>query len=240
MTGRGTTPPYYQVKQRLLEDIAELAPGTPLPTDREISERQGVSRTTVRKALSDLLTEGRITREQGRGTFIAEPKLVQELTLTGFTDNMVALGLIPSSQLISVTRKSAPPAINDALDLPPDAPVLSITRLRLADGTPMAVETIHLDAERFSEVEELLVDNASLYAIMQRRFGILLDHAEQTIETAAASPEDAELLGTDVGGAILLLTRQSFDEGGNVIEFVESRYRGDRFSFTTRLARTDV
>ncbi|MEN8113939.1 MAG: GntR family transcriptional regulator [Actinomycetota bacterium] len=240
MTSQGAAPPYYRVKEDLLDFIAELPPGTPLPTEREISERHGVSRTTVRKALSDLLTEGRITREQGRGTFIAEPKLIQELTLTGFTDNMVRLGLIPSSRLISVTKGPAAPDVNDALDLPPEAPVLSVTRLRLADESPMAIETVHLDAERFGEVEELVTENASLYSILDRRFGVVLSHAEETIGTAAASPEDAQLLGTDVGGAILLLTRQSFDEDDNVIEFVTSRYRGDRFSFTTRLIREDV
>lgn len=240
MTNRGAVPPYYQVKEQLLELISELPPGDPLPTEREISEKHGVSRTTVRKALSDLLTEGRITREQGRGTFIAEPKLMQELTLTGFTDNMVRLGLIPSSRVLSVSRKAGSPAVNDSLDLPADAPVLAVTRLRLADGSPMAIETVHLDAERFGEVEELMAENASLYAILERRFGVTLEHAEETIETAAASPEDAELLGTDVGGPILLLTRQSFDAEGSVIELVTSRYRGDRFGFTTTLTREDV
>ncbi|MEN8234618.1 MAG: GntR family transcriptional regulator [Actinomycetota bacterium] len=240
MTNRGAAPPYYQVKEDLLELISELPAGAPIPTEREISERHGVSRTTVRKALSDLLTEGRISREQGRGTFIAEPKLIQELTLTGFTDNMVRLGLIPSSRLLSVTTKTDDPQTNDALDLPAGAPILAITRLRLADGSPMAIETVHLDAERFGDVDELMTENASLYSIMERRFNVILSYAEETIETAAASPEDAELLGTEVGGPILLLTRQSFDTNDDVIELVTSRYRGDRFRFATRLAREEL
>lgn len=237
MTERETAPPYYRLKERLLSRISELAPGSALPTERALSDEYGFSRTTVRRALNDLLIEGRITRQQGRGTFVAEPKVAQVLSLTGYTEDMSGRGMVPSSKVLSVVRVTDDAEAAEALHLRPTEPILRIARLRLADGHPMAIEAAHLSHSRFGRLADIITEDTSLYSLLETEFGIRLHHADETIETSAASPEDAELLNSEVGGPILMLSRNSYDADDNVIEFVRSRYRGDRFRFVTRLTR---
>lgn len=231
------TPRYYRLKESLLDRISELPPGSAIPTERAISDEYGVSRTTVRRALHDLFIEGRITREQGRGTFIAEPKIVQELTLTGYTEDMIKHGMVPSSRILSIAKTSEDAEAIAALDLPPSSSVLVISRLRLANGVPMAIEVAHFSYERFGRIADLINEDASVYELLDVEFGVRLDHAEETIESAVATPEDAELLRSEVGGPILLLSRNSYDADDNIVEFVRSRYRGDRFRFVAKLTR---
>lgn len=237
MSEQDTTPPYYRLKESLLDRIAELPPGAPIPTERAIAGEYGVSRTTVRRALHDLLIEGRIARHQGRGTFIAEPKVDQKLTLTGYTEDMAERGMVPSSRILSIDTISGDEEVATALGLGLDSPVLVIARLRLADQTPMAIEAAHFSHDTFGAVGHLMTEGASLYAILRAEFGVQLDHADETIETSVASPNDADLLRSEIGGPILLLTRTSYDANNNPVEFVRSRYRGDRFRFVTRLTR---
>ncbi len=237
MTERETAPPYYRLKESLLANISELAPGSALPTERALSDEYGFSRTTVRRALHDLLIEGRITRQQGRGTFVAEPKVTQALSLTGYTEDMAGRGMVPSSKVLSVAKVTEDAEAAEALHLPPTGPILRISRLRLADDNPMAIEAAHLPYDRFGRIADLITGNTSLYALLENEFGIRLHYADETIETSAASPEDAELLNSEVGGPILMLSRHSYDIDDNVIEFVRSRYRGDRFRFVTRLTK---
>ena len=237
MTEKETTPPYYRLKRSLLSHISELPPGAALPTERALSNKYGFSRTTVRRALQDLLIEGRITRHQGRGTFVAEPKVAQVLSLTGYTEDMAARGMSPSSKVLSVDRIVDDIEAAGALCLPPTEPILRISRLRLADGNPMAIEAAHLSYERFGRISRMITESTSLYTLLENEFGVRLQYADETIETSAASPEDAKLLLSDVGGPILMLSRSSYDADDNVIEFVRSRYRGDRFRFVTRLTR---
>jgi len=238
VTEQETAPPYYGLKERLLDRIAEFPPGTAIPTERALSEEYGFSRTTVRRALHDLLIEGRITRHQGRGTFVAEPKVALELGLVSYTEDMSERGMVPGSQVLSVVKTYDDAEAAAALHLPAGSPVLRISRLRLADGNPMAIEAAHLSYDRFGTVAGMIAENTSLYALLEGEFGVRLHYADQTIETSAASPEDAELLHSEVGGPILMLSRTSYDARDTVIEFVRSRYRGDRFRFVTRLTKT--
>jgi len=237
VTDRETAPPYYRLKEALLSRIAELAPGSALPTERALSDQYGVSRTTVRRALHDLLVEGRISRHQGRGTFVAEPKVDQLLGLTGYTEDMARRGMVPTSKILSIATVTDDTDAAVALHLPLNEPILRISRLRLADGNPMAIEAAHLSHARFGKLAGMITEGTSLYGLLETEFDICLHHADETIETSAASPEDAELLLSEVGGPILMLSRSSYDADDNVIEFVRSRYRGDRFRFVTRLTR---
>lgn len=237
MTERETAPPYYRLKESLLSDISDLAPGSPLPTERALSDEYAFSRTTVRRALHDLLIEGRITRQQGRGTFVAEPKVAQVLSLTGYTEDMSGRGMVPGSKVLCIEKITDDAEAARALRLSTYGPILRISRLRLADGDPMAIETAHLSHDRFGRIADLLTENTSLYALLETEFGVRPHHADQTIETSAASPEDAALLNSEVGGPILMLSRNSYSADDTVIEFVRSRYRGDRFRFVTRLTR---
>lgn len=232
-------PKYYRLKSHLLEVAQTHPPGSPVPPERALATEFDTSRTTVRQALQELVIEGRLERIQGKGTFIAKPKVAQTLQLTSYTEDMRAQGLEPASRLLDVGEVPASEALAGRLGISPGAQVLRIERLRMADAEPMAIETTHLPARRFSELRDQLADYASLYAVLSERYGVRLADAEETIETALATPREAALLDTDVGLPMLLLSRHSLDAEGKPVEWVKSVYRGDRYKFVARLRRPD-
>ncbi|MDA3628518.1 GntR family transcriptional regulator [Saccharopolyspora oryzae] len=228
-------PKYWGLKQHLLDMLRSLPPGSPIPTERSLAAEFDVSRTTVRQALAELTVEGRLLRVQGKGTFAAKPKVAQRLQLSSYTEDMRAQGRQPTSRLLEVVEEPADPELATLLETKPSATVLRLRRLRLADGEPMAIETTHLPLTRFRGLTRRLESGGSLYQVLRENFDVELGHAEETIETALASPEEAELLGSEVGLPMLLLSRHSFDTEGHPVEWVRSIYRGDRYKFVARL-----
>lgn len=232
-------PKYYRVKRQLLDLTAELSPGSPVPPERELAEQYGTSRTTVRQALGELVAEGRLLRVQGKGTFVAGPKVAQSLQLTSYTEDMKAQGLTPTTRMLELGYVTADEAMADRLDIKIGGRVLRIHRLRMADGEPMAIETTHLAARRFPGLRRRLDRHPSLYEALSTAYGVRLAEAEETIETVLATPHDAQLLGVDVGVPLLSLSRHSFDTDGEPVEFVRSLYRGDRYKFVARIKRPE-
>ena len=230
-------PKYWGLKRHLLDLLASLPPGSPIPTERSLAAEFDVSRTTVRQALADLTVEGRLLRVQGKGTFAAEPKVAQRLQLSSYTEDMRAQGREPSSQLIDIAEIPAEGELTTLLGIRSGAKVLRMQRLRLADNEPMAIETTHLPLGRFRGLRKYLTPGGSLYQVLRERFDVEMGHAEETIETALAGPHEAELLGADVGMPMLLLSRHSFDTAERPVEWVRSVYRGDRYKFVAELNR---
>ncbi|MFF1693874.1 GntR family transcriptional regulator [Streptomyces sp. NPDC058257] len=230
-------PKYYRLKRHLLDMTETLPPGTPVPPERTLAAEFDTSRTTVRQALQELVVEGRLERIQGKGTFVAKPKVSQALQLTSYTEDMRAQGLEPTSQLLDIGYITADDTLAGLLDISTGGRVLRIERLRLANGEAMAIETTHLSAKRFPALRRSLVKYTSLYTALAEVYDVHLAEAEETIETSLATPREAGLLGTDVGLPMLLLSRHSLDGGGQPVEWVRSVYRGDRYKFVARLKR---
>jgi len=230
-------PKYYGVKRQLLELTGVMTPGTAVPPERELAQRFGTSRTTVRQALAELAVEGRLLRMQGKGTFVAKPKVAQVLELTGYTEDMRAHGLQPRTVILDTGYIVAEEQLAGYLSIRAGGRVLRVHRLRLADGEPMSIDVSYLPARRFPGLRRNLQKNASLYQTLTSAYGIELAEAEETIETALAGPEDARLLGVDVGLPLLLVSRHSFDASGSPVEWARSWYRGDRYKIVTRLRR---
>ena len=230
-------PKYWGLKRHLLDLLAALPPGSPIPTERSLAAEFDVSRTTVRQALADLTVEGRLLRVQGKGTFAAEPKVAQRLQLSSYTEDMRAQGREPSSKLIDISEIPAEGELTTLLGVRSGAKVLRMQRLRLADDEPMAIETTHLPLGRFRGLRKYLQPGGSLYQVLRERFDVEMGHAEETIETALAGPHEAEVLGADVGMPMLLLSRQTFDTEERPVEWVRSVYRGDRYKFVATLNR---
>jgi GntR family transcriptional regulator len=231
-------PKYYVVKRHLLELISSLPPGSLVPTERVLTVELGTSRTTVRQALSELVGEGRLVRRQGSGTYVAEPKISWPLQMTSFTEQAAAAGYSATTELLDAGRRRATEEVAMRLGLKTGAPVYLIERLRLVDGAAMAVETSHLSAGRFPGLVGKLRRSSSLYRVLGEEYGVSPVAADETIETAAASPREAELLDTDTGAPMLVLSRHSFDASGTPVEWVRSWYRGDRYTFVARLTAT--
>jgi len=235
-----TAPKYQSVHDALVVMMESLAPGTAMPTERELCLQFSVSRATVRQALGQLEIEQRIYRRQGKGTFVARPKIEQSLELMSHTEGMRARGITPSSKLIDVRRVAAGAEVGARLDLSPKAEVLRVERLRLADEEPIAIEVVFLNAERFDGITAALSDGASLYQLFSSNYGVELASAEETIEAVIAEGREAGLLRCQPGMPLLMLSRRTLDTTGQPIEFVRSLYRGDRYRFQTGLRRPHV
>jgi len=228
-------PKYYVVKGHLAEMLAALAPGQALPPERTLAENFSTSRTTIRQALHELTIEGRLVRVHGRGTFAALPKVAQPLQLTSYTEDMRRQGLASRSKLLSVGYVNADDELARRLEVRRRGRVLRIERLRIASDEPMAIEATHLDASRFPGLAKKLGGSVSLYALLANEYGVHLAQAEETIQTVPAPPKAAELLETNVGYPMLLLSRHSRDTEGRPVEFALSFYRGDRYKFVAQL-----
>lgn len=230
-------PKYYQVKRQLLELIETMPAGSPVPPERSLAQRFTTSRTTVRQALTEMVVEGRLLRIQGKGTFVAKPKVTQVLQLASYTEHMRSHGLHPATRILEVSYVNADERLAELLDIRVAGRVLRIERLRMANGEPMAVETAHLPARRFPGLRKQLDRHASLYEALASVYDVHLWEAEATIETVLATPDDARRLGIDVGLPLVLHSQHSFDFEGKPVEWVRALYRGDRYRFVTRLRR---
>jgi len=221
------------------------AVGTGLNTHPEFGARVAaklaaqfdVSRTTVRQALAELTVEGRLLRVQGKGTFVAKPKVAQLLELASYTEGMRAHGLHPQTKILDIGYVTADEPLAELIGVRPGGRALRIHRLRLADGEPMSIDTSHLPARRFPGLRKQLERHRSLYETLGSAYGIQLAEAQETIETVLADPHDAQLLEVDAGLPLLLLSRHAFDVTGEPVEWAQSWYRGDRYKFVTRLRR---
>jgi GntR family transcriptional regulator len=230
-------PKYYGLKQHLLHLAQTQPPGTPVPSERVLAEEFATSRTTVRQALQELVGEGRLQRLHGKGTFVARPKIAQPLVLSSYTEDTRRRGAAPSSTVLSTVTDHEDGETAARLGLAPDEPLVRLERLRLADGEPMAIEQSHLSARRFPGLLDRLAERGSLYAALREDFDVEPFEAEETIETGAAGPVEAALLGTETGLPVLLLSRLTLDGAGQPFEFVRATYRGDRFKLVARLVR---
>ncbi|MBL3669262.1 GntR family transcriptional regulator [Streptomyces sp. M2CJ-2] len=228
-------PKYYRVKQRLLRMTEARAPGSPMPAERFLALEFRTSRTTVRKALQELVSEGRLVRIQGKGTFVARPKIYRTLQLTSYTEDMRNQGLTAASRVLNIDHIAADQELAALLEVERGERVLRVERLRLAGGEPMAIEATHLSARRFPGLRRNLARRTSLYATLTEVYGVRLAEADETIETSPATPREAGLLHTDVGLPMLLLSRHSRDERGTPVEWVRAVYRGSRYRFTAIL-----
>ncbi len=230
--------PKYRQLQYILEGlIANLRPGDPIPPERELERQFGVSRVTVRQALHQLVLAGRLERIQGRGTFVARPKVEQVLALTSFSEEMVQRGMRPGSRMLGLSQIPATERLAQHLQVAIGAPVIELRRLRLADDEPMALETVYLSAVRFPALAHADLTDRSLYAWLAEHYGVELAYATQTIEATVLGTEEARLLEVVPGAAAFRLERTTYDRYGQPVEFVLSLYRGDRYKLQARLER---
>ncbi len=234
----GPLPRYYQLKEILHAKIrsGQWQPGTVIPSERELCEQYGISRMTARQAVTELVRDGLLYRAQGKGTFVARRRITQQLTvLTGFSQDMATRGLRAGAQVLDQKMVFANTEVAARLRVREGQPIFFLRRLRLANDEPLAMETTHIT---FLGCEELLdadLASTSLYALLRERFGLVLSEAEQEIEADLARPGEARLLQLDAGAAVLRMRRRTFANGGQVVEYAESVYRGDKYTFSTRL-----
>jgi GntR family transcriptional regulator len=232
--GRG--PRYLQLYRHLAAAISSgtLEPDTQLPPERDLADIADVSRVTVRKAVSQLVSDGLIEQRRGAGSFVrsAAPRLEQSLSrLTSFTEYMAARGLASTSEVLG--RGLFPPLPDEsmALGIPAPQRVARIERLRFADGTPMAIERSSLPTDILPNPELVLT---SLYTILRDR-GLAPVRAIQRITAVNLAAQESRLLNLPEGAAVLRIDRTGYLASGRPVEFTRGLYRSDIYDFVAEL-----
>jgi GntR family transcriptional regulator len=223
------------VRDRLMDTLEDLAPGAALPPERVLAERLGVARMTLRRVLDALARDGLVVRRHGSGTFVADPRPAQPLTMTSFTQHMLASGLRPSSRTLSFTVQPAGARLGRKLRLSPSASVLRVIRVRLADEEPVAIESLHVPEELVPGLTGEDLERGSFYELLRRRFGVVVTDAVQTIEATVTTAEESEILGVPLHSPAFLFEVTARDASGAGVEFVRSIFRGDRYKIRAEI-----
>ena len=235
----GPVTKYHGVREQLLDRLEMMAAGEQLPPERELSQSLGVSRMTLRRAIDDLVGRGAVRRRPGSGVFALGPKLDPGLVATSFTADMRARGLRPGGRTLAFERRSAGARVGHRLQISPTARVVRVTRLRLADGEPMAIEELHVPDALVPGLDAADLQDASFYDLLRSRYGVRVVRGVQTIEPTVLDEDEAQALDVPVHSPALQFERTSWGahdgEGVGVVEYVRSVYRGDRYQIRTEL-----
>jgi GntR family transcriptional regulator len=158
-----------EARERVLDLIEQLGVGDAIPSERQLSNDLAMSRLTVRAALDDLVREGYLIRRRGSGTFVSEPKIAQELTMTSFTEDMKRRGMVPSSKTLELRVGPAGARLGRVFHVSPSEPIVAVKRLRLADGETMAIETLHVRESRVPGLSAADLEEHSFYELLRDR-----------------------------------------------------------------------
>jgi GntR family transcriptional regulator len=248
ITGLGTIskdspiPLYFQLKELLRQEIesGRWQPGQQIPPEMEWCEAFGISRTVVRQALRELEYDGLLYREQGKGTFVAEPKISESLVqdLTGFYEDMVARGLTPVTQVLRQEVQPADEKVAHYLQIQPGDEIVLIERVRSVGGEPFVLVVTHLPYHICPDLVNEDLTTQSLYALLEGKYGLQLSHGRRTIEAVAANQYEIQHLGVQEGAPLILLHSVSYLKDGRPIEYFHAVHRGDRSRFEVEVVRT--
>jgi GntR family transcriptional regulator len=236
LNGRPGTAKRDRVRRHILDVIEGAGPGTGLASERELALHLGVSRPTVRAAIEELARSGLLVRRHGRGTFTSPHKITQQLSHS----TVSGLGVPPAegdwtSHVVSFATAPAGRTRGARLDLDPDAPVLCVTRVRLVEDEPIAVEHLELPADLVPGLRPEDMEAGNFYRLLRERYGIQVAEAAQTLEPSVTNPEQADLLDVPAYFPIMCVERTTQDTTGRTIEHARSVYRGDRYRITSKL-----
>ncbi len=228
-----TVPLYIQLKEYLREQIesGNYPPGARLPSERDLAREFGVSRMTAREALRLLAQDGFVLARVGKGTFVRDTRINQELRyLTSFTEDILQRGMTPSSRLIQAEIAAADKEIASQLKIAPDAKVVVLSRVRLADDEPIAWEICHLNPRLCPSIlDHHDFNKESLYQVLQDQYGFRLVWADQVIGARMPNEAEQQVLRLDNATPVLNLARVTYTGDNVPLEYVRSVYRCDRY-----------
>ena len=226
-------PLYYQIQQQLRDAIisGDLGPGDPIPPEPSLAADAGVSRFTIRQAIDDLVRQGLVVRNRGRGTFVtfsaASPAAKP---LSSFSQALGRLGVRPAEHFKSFAEDSPSQQARTAFGLRPQDTVVNIVRVRERNGEPVALEHITVPSSVAPELHESDINGSPVRDVLRRKYGVELTRAHETLRVGALDKEAAETLDARSGSTSFLLERQSY-AGDRLVELREIQIRPDRFQF---------
>ena len=231
-------PLYHQLYKLLRAAIirGEWGPGTMIPPESELCRTYQVSQITVRQALDNLVNDGLIYRQRGRGSFVAQPAIETSLTrIISFTEDMRQRGFTPGSKVIFSGLVKSDQALSQKLQIEPGEMLAQLHRLRFADGEPLSIEKASLVQRFCPDVLQNNYENSSLREALRTKFGIQLVRAKQSIRAQNATPEQAELLAIKPNAALLVIDRVSYSQDELPVEHLQIFYHAGRYIMYTDL-----
>lgn len=240
LSSESKVPLYYQLVDLLGKQIKEsMKPHDQMLSEREISTKYNVSRTTVRLAMAELEKMGYIYKKHGKGTFVAtlgenKQNLMESYS---FTDHMRKIGRVPKTDVLFYDVIEANEYLAKHIGLTIGEDVFKIIRLRLADEIPMMVETSYIPFKKFSSLTEELVKIKPLYEIFKEDFGEVVKAADEEFSASIVPLKEAQILQVPTDSACLRLVRTTYNTANQVIEFTLSIARSDQFIYKIRHVR---
>lgn len=220
------------IAELLAEQLTGQEPGTPVPSERAVSEHFGVARMTARQAIDRLVEQGLVVRIPRRATVVGSPRHVHTRHLTSYAEDIRSRGMVPGGRVLSRTVGPATGAEAAGLCVVPGSPVIRLVRLRTADSEPLARSTSVLSAERFPGLETLPLPDGSLHDVLLERWGVWAARHEQRIRPTHLTAVEARDLNVDLDELGLEVTATSVDAEGRIIEHGRTVYRADRYDLT--------
>jgi len=237
-------PYYFQLSTYIENRIKskEWQPGQLLPSEQELCDVLGISRTVVRQAMADLDRKGLIAKQNGKRSTVAYPKYEGGLmqTLRGFYEDAIAKGQQPSTQVLECKVIGADAEVARALQLTEGEPVIMLNRLRFLNGEPEVLVVTYLLEKMCPGLVHEDFSSQSLYEALSRKYGLRITQGFRTIEAIALERGDAKLLGVRAGNPALLLKSIGLMESGTPLEYFVAKHRGDRSKFEVRLLRSPL
>jgi len=232
MSNGQVLPLYEQVKAYVIDSVerGEFRAGEQIPSQRELCERFNISLMTARRAINELISEGVIYAIHGKGLFVAEKKQQAEIDpLVSFTDDMLQRGMYPTSRLLESSLITCSPFFAHLLAVNPSSELVYITRLRLADNQPIAIQSNYIVHRLCPGILQHDFERQGLFEILRTEYGLRLNDTQTTVEAALATEEESTLLGVALPAALLRTEQITLLDSGLAIEFARTLYRGDRY-----------
>ena len=225
-------PFYYQIEEILREKIisGEIKEGEPIPTEEKLEEIFGVSRTTIRQAISNLVRSGLLEAKRAQGTFVKKTFFDEPvLGIRSYTDEAIKQGFTPSSKILSLKKMKPSEEFRTALKLDDNDQAFILRRLRYLNGEPTAIDTTYIPVKLVpgfskNDLAETGCEQ-SLYYVLENKYNLMLDEAEEIIDATTTNHEESVLLGLKIGSPINLRIRIVFLPDGTPLGYMKSIYK---------------
>ena len=231
-------PMYFQLKNIVLDEIksGNIKSGDILPTEIEFGEMFGLSRTTIRQAILELVTQGYLYRIKGKGTFVGKPKLMQDFMrkIESYDEQMKRLNMTPSTKVLKNQSVKASLEVSKALNIQEDDDVILLRRLRFADDVPVVILDTYLTFD-CNDVLTKDMEQTGLYEYLSKKPSSGIRRVVRQFEAVGASADESKYLQIDEGHPIQLVTTTGYNATGKVIEYSIAKYRGDKNKFIVEL-----
>jgi DNA-binding GntR family transcriptional regulator len=235
LTQASSRPLYEQLKLMLINDIESevYRHGERLPSEMSLAEHYKISRITVRRALSELVADGYLSSQQGKGTFVNYIKgQYRHLSFGGFRDSGTDLSQKKTSRILVKEYIEAGPTIGGYLGVEPDAKLIRLQRLMSENDKPYMIDTAFFRVDLYPGIFDLLVENVSTFSLVNGRYGIAFARAQKSLSVVRSGLEESKLLGCVPGDPLISTSKIIYDSAGTPVHYSHYLVLGDRCVYT--------